>query len=275
MSCSSPCVVEPVNQTSLDRSTHILEFEDDFRTSELDSSKWFPYYLPQWKNREATRARYRLDGQRLGLLIEEDQNPWSQEHNGEIRVSNFQTGVFAGPLGSEIGQHRFKEGLTVQEEQNVLALFTPTYGLIELRAKAVKDPDCLVALWLIGFESEPANSAEICIMEIFGNEIEDDRALVGVGVKAHHDPRVLDDFTTVEVNANVLDWHTYSIEWSAELIKFYFDDIHLKTVRQSINYPMQLMLNIYEFKRETKDGTYPKEFAVDWVRGYKRARLPG
>lgn len=33
---------------------------------------------------------------------------------------------------------------------------------------------------------------------------------------------------------------------------------------------MQLMLDIYEFSRHEGSGTYPKEFAVDWVRGYKR-----
>lgn len=256
---------------NIDRSKYILEFEDDFSTSELDLAKWFPYYLPQWKNQESARARYRLDGQHLGLTIEEVQEPWAPEHNGEIRVSNFQTGVFAGPLGSQSGQHRFKEGLTVQEEQESLALYTPTYGLIELRAKAIKDLECLVALWLIGFESEPADSAEICVMEIFGKEIEVGSALVGVGVKAHHDPRVQDDFSKVAVQADVCDWHSYSVEWTPSGISFYFDGVCIKTVNQSINYPMQLMLNIYEFDRDGGLGVYPKEFVVDWVRGYRRA----
>lgn len=264
-------MVERVNQSKLDRSMYVLGFEDDFRTSELDMSKWFPYYLPQWKNRESTRARYRLDGQQLSLMIEEDQDPWAPEHNGEIRVSNLQTGVFSGPVGSPFGQHRFKGGLTVQQEQGSLSLYTPTHGLIELRAKAIKDLECLVALWLIGFESEPADSAEICVMEIFGKEIDDAGALVGVGIKKHHDPRVEEDFSKVKVQADVCDWHTYSVEWTPESVSFYFDEVCLKTVNQSINYPMQLMLNIYEFSREAGAGAYPKEFAVDWVRGYRKA----
>lgn len=260
-----------MNQSNLDRGMYVLEFEDNFSSSDLDLAKWFPYYLPQWKSRESARARYRLDRQILGLLIEEDQKPWAPEHNGEIRVSNLQTGVFSGPIGSSIGQHRFKDGLIVQQEQESLTFYTPTYGLIELRAKAIKDPECLVALWLIGFESDPAESAEICIMEIFGNEIEAGNALVGVGVKAHHDPRVQDDFTKVAVEANVCDWHTYSVEWTSESVSFYFDEVCIKTVNQSINYPMQFMLNIYEFTREEGAGIYPKEFAVDWVRGYRSA----
>lgn len=235
-------MVELMMQSNLDRSKYILEFEDDFLSSDLDTSKWFPYYLPQWKNRESAN--------------EEDQKPWAPEHNGEIRVSNFQTGVFSGTVGSPFGQHRFKEGLTVQEAQGSLALYTPTCGLIELRAKAIKDPECMVALWMIGFESEPTDSAEICVMEI----------------KKHHDPRVVDDFSKVAVQSDVCEWHTYSVEWSAESIRFYFDEVCLKTVNQPINYPMQLMLNIYEFSREATGGIYPKEFAVDWVRGYTKAQ---
>jgi hypothetical protein len=37
---------------------------------------------------------------------------------------------------------------------------------------------------------------------------------------------------------------------------------------------MQLMLGIYEFRGEATappgDGAYPKEFVVDYVRGYRR-----
>jgi len=44
-------------------------------------------------------------------------------------------------------------------------------------------------------------------------------------------------------------------------------------VDQSPDYPMQLMLNIYEFPDEgpPQDAdAYPKELVVDYVRGYKR-----
>ena len=36
----------------------------------------------------------------LRLLIEADQEPWCPEFDGEVRVSSLQTGVFAGPVGS-------------------------------------------------------------------------------------------------------------------------------------------------------------------------------
>ena len=51
-----------------------------------------------------------------------------------MRVSPLQTGAFAGPLGSEAGQHRFDPAARVREEQEDVRLYTPQYGRIELRA---------------------------------------------------------------------------------------------------------------------------------------------
>lgn len=57
------------------------------------------------------------------------------------------------------------------------------------------------------------------------------------------------------------------------------DDTCVKVVDQSPDYPMQFMLNIYEFA----DGAdpvspvdhYPKVFAVDRFRGWRRVSGPG
>ena len=55
---------------------------------------------------------------------------------------------------------------------------------------------------------------------------------------------------------------------------FSVDGERVKTVEQSPSYPMQLMLGLYEFPDDrTTAGPYPKEFVVDYVRGYRR--IPG
>jgi hypothetical protein len=128
-----------------------LEFEDTFAGGELDRDRWLPYYLPQWSSRELAAARYRVGDDGLRLLIEADQAPWCPGLDGETRVSSLQTGVFAGPLGTRRGQHRFHPDAVVMEEQPSLRLYTPTYGRVALRARAPADPHCMVALWLIGF----------------------------------------------------------------------------------------------------------------------------
>ena len=50
-------------------------------------------------------------------------------------MSSLQTGLFAGPLGSTIGQHRFKREAVVPEEQQNVRLYTPQHGPFEVRAE--------------------------------------------------------------------------------------------------------------------------------------------
>jgi hypothetical protein len=207
----------------------------------------------------------------LRLRIEADQRPWCPELDGELRVSSLQTGVHSGPLGSTVGQHRFDPAAVVREPQETQRLYTPQYGVVELRARALVDPHAMVALWMIGFEDEPDRSAEICICEIFGREATPERALVGMGVHPFGDPRIVDDFSKVGLDLDVRDFHVYTAEWTPDHVAFFVDGTRTKLVEQSPAYPMQLMLDIYEFPGETDPDRYPKEFVVDHVRGYRPA----
>jgi len=141
--------------------SYALAFEDAFGGDQLDLDRWVPHYLPQWSSRERAAARFGLGDGFLRLRIEADQEPWCPELDGEIRVSSLQTGVFAGPPGSTVGQHRFDPRAVVREAQENRRLYTPQYGRIELRAKASEDPSTMVALWMIGYADEPDRSAEI------------------------------------------------------------------------------------------------------------------
>ena len=245
-----------------------LEFEDTFEGDTLDPGRWIPHYLPQWSGRERSAARYEVGGGSLRLLIEADQEPWCPELDGDLRVSSLQTGVFAGPVGSGIGQHRFHPDAVVREAQRNVRLYTPRYGRIELRAQALDDPRAMVALWLIGYEDEPARSAEICVCEIFGRDVRPDGALVGMGVHPFGDPAIIDEFAAEPVPVDARELHEYAAEWTRDRVAFFVDGRLVKTVRQSPAYPMQLMLSIYEFPGEG-GGAYPKAFVVDAVRGYR------
>jgi Glycosyl hydrolases family 16 len=246
-----------------------LEFEDTFDGDELDPTLWLPYYLPHWSTRERAAARYEVDG-RLRLLITADQEPWCPELDGDIRVSSLQTALFAGPLGSTVGQHRFDERAVVTEEQENVRLYTPCYGRIELRARALDDPTAMVALWLIGYGDEPEQTAEICVCEIFGRDVGPTEALVGMGVHPFGDPQITDEFEQVPVPVDVRDFHVYAADWTPGRVSFTVDGVTMKTVEQAPDYPLQLMLDIYEFPEslERPAAAYPKVFEVDYVRGF-------
>jgi len=257
------------------RAGYELAFEDAFDNDVLHETLWFPYHLPQWSSREASAARYDIGGGVLRLIIEADQEPWCPEFDGETRVSSLQTGVFAGPVGSTVGQHRFNSGLAVRQAQHNARLYTPQYGLFELRAKAIDDPRCMVALWMIGYEDEPGRSAEICICEIFGRDVKPGSVAVGMGVHPFGDPTIVDDFTAEVVAIDAREFHVYAAEWTPEYVAFFVDDQLVKTVQQSPGYPMQFMLGIYEFPDDGQSAapthSYPKPFTIDYFRGYRLA----
>jgi glycosyl hydrolase family 16 len=260
---------------ALDRTGYELDVEDSFDAAALDPSLWLPHHLPHWSSRSASAARFSLDGDALRLRIEADQPPWCPEFDGWLRVSSIQTGAFAGPVGSGIGQHQFKPGLVVREAQPNVALYTPRYGLFEMRARGLDDPANMVALWMIGYEYQPERSAEICIFEIFGREVSLDVAAIGMGVHPHGDSAIVDDFSKEPLAIDIREFHTYAAEWTPSRVAFYVDERLIKVVRQPIAYPMQFMLGIYEFADGPEPASpvdrYPKEFVVDWFRAWRHA----
>ncbi|WP_203581035.1 GNAT family N-acetyltransferase [Microbacterium hibisci] len=250
------------------------DLDERFDEGVLDEKVWWPYYLPHWSSRGRAAARYSVAPDALELVIDADTAPWSPEFDGGNRVSHLQTGQFSGGLGTAVGQHRFRDGLVVREEQPERRLHLPRFGVIEVRMAAVRHPDTMVACWPIGFEDAPERSGELCIAEIFGRELDDEGGWVGVGVKAQHDPRLRDDFEKIRVTGDLTEMHDYAVEWTPDALRFFIDHRWVKTVRQTIDYPVQLMLDLYEFPRA--DGgrdtaALPHTLRVERVRTFPPA----
>lgn len=257
----------------LEKPGYRLEFRDDFQGASLDLNHWLPYYLPHWSSRSRTAARYSLPGDRLRLHIEADQQPWRPEYDGGVRVSSLQTGCFSGPVGSPIGQHHFRPGLLVSEEQPLTRLYTPRCGYFETRLKAVPIPGYMVAFWMIGFEEQPEHSAEILICEIFGREMTGQSAQVGYGLRQFGDPEIRSEFYKDTFPIDAAGYHIYAAEWTPSQVTFFIDNVKTRTISQSPQYPMQFMLGIYEIPdqltREAERTPWPKTCEVDYVRGYQ------
>ena len=121
---------------------------------------------------------------------------------GDVRVSSLQTGAFAGPVGSRIGQHRFSHPTPSSERRRrTCGPHTPLYGSVEVRGRASDDPCTMVALWMIGYEDEPERSAELCVCEIFGRDVGAGQVRVGVGLHPFDDPALESDFSQVTVRS--------------------------------------------------------------------------
>jgi hypothetical protein len=247
------------------------DFDDGFDGTDLDTTIWFPYYLPHWSTRAETAATYELRDSCLHLMIPSEQGFWCPEdHSPPLRVSGLQSGCFAGPLGSTIGQQPFKEGLRVREEQEEFWGWTPSGGRIELRARAVITPRSMVSLWMVGREMVPEESAEICVMEVFGDAVvPGESAAVGMGLHAFRDPSAPEDWEAVRLPIDVAEFHRYAVDWNSDEATFLVDDVVVRRCPRPPAYPLQLMLAVFDFPDRSvgDDDELIPEFVVDYLRG--------
>lgn len=256
-----------------EKENYLLEFNDEFVKKEVDTTKWIPYYLPQWSSREMSKPNYEIKDGNLILKITKNQKAWCPEFNGSVKCSSIQTGVYSGALGSTVGQHRIHPHCVVRQEQPAQQTYLPKYGFFEIRAKSSIAKSNVVALWMIGYEDRPEKSAEICVFEIKGSHVSKNIATIGFGIHKFNDPALKEAFHEEAFTLDPTKFHIYSAEWTPEKVVFYIDNQKIKEIEQSPNYPMQLMLGIYEIPSDQKEMAqekYPKEFIIDYVRGYKQ-----
>ena len=247
------------------------DFSDDFDGPDLDTGVWVPHYLPMWSSRAESAATYVTAGSELRLTIPPEQGLWCPRDHDPLRVSGIQSGVFSGAVGSTIGQQPFRDGAVVREFQPTHWGWTPRYGLLEVRARMDLSPRSMAAVWIVGLEDEPARSAEICIFEVFGDALKAEggrsTAAVGMGVHPFRDPAITDEFTAERVAIDVAEFHVYAADWRPGRVDFLIDGEHVKTVHQAPDYPMQMMIAVFDFPAQASPAQQP-ELAVDYVRGH-------
>jgi hypothetical protein len=260
----------------IEKPGYVLEFQDEFEGPEIDTHKWFPYYMPHWSSRALSAPSYSLQDGCLVLQIAQDQNPWCPEFDGPVRCSAIQTGSYAGPLGSEWGQHRFKPACRVREAQPPVQTYTPQYGYFEVRARGLRSSGCLAALWMIGYEEVPEQSGEIALFELAGALTGETTSTLRYGMRAWSDPHLTDAFYEVQLPLDTSHFHIYAVEWLPTQVDFYVDNVRIRSLAQSPHYPMQFMLTVYELPLEgiwtgpvDPADPYPKTFAIDYFRGYQ------
>lgn len=236
---------------------------DDFNETSLNENYWLECYLPQWSSVNKTKPSYRIKNSILSLYIANDQEPWSKEYNGNIRVSNLQTGVYFGTIGSSIGQHHFSKDLIVKEAQSPKFLVTPCYGHVEFKCRCNISKENVTALWLIGTEVDKKESSELCLFELKGSNIKNDGSMIGFGIRKFADPHLTDEFYEEYFSIDVSNWNVFSLDWKKDCVDFYINNKHIKTIHQAPNYRMQLMLNLYDLANIKNENN---TFDIDYVK---------
>ena len=242
--------------------THGPETIDErFAGPDLDPAVWVPAYLPAWSSRTAAAATYALTPAGLRLSLPPDHGLWcADRHRPPLRVSGVQTGNWSGPVGSTRAQQPFLDGLTVREEQPALWGFTPHFGRLEVELSATIGPRSMFSAWMVGLELEPADCGEICVVEVFGDTLRDGQAGLGCGIKQIHDPRLTQEFSADPRPLDVRERHVYAVDWQPGRVAFFLDGELVRTTEQAPDYPMQLILGLFDFPEQPDpDGLEPDE----------------
>ncbi len=251
--------------------TSRTDLDERFGGDTLDTDVWVPHYLPHWSSRSASAATWSVRGGELSLSIPVDQPLWCpDQHEEPLRVSCIQSGSFAGPLGSTTGQQPFRDGLLVREEQPTMWGYTPLYGHVEVGMRGVITARSMVAFWMSGIEDRPERSGEICVAEVFGDAVRDGSADVGIGLHRFRDPALVEEFAADPLDLDISEFHTYAVDWRPGSLVFTVDGEVVRRVDQAPDYPMQLMIGVFDFPAKgAADVDVPvPELVVSHVRGH-------
>jgi len=226
-----------------------MEFRETFER--LDPAVWTDCYLPAWSSRAAAAATWSAGPASLVLSIPETQQLWCQDdHPTPLRVSGVHSANRSGPVGSSDAQQPFRDGLVVHEQQPLMLGFVPHYGSITVTCSALLHPAAMFSAWMVGLEDLPERCGEICIIEVFGSTVREGRATVGQGIHRFRDPALLEDFAAEPREIDVAQPHTYGVDWRPDGVSFSIDGVRTRVSQQSPDYPMMLILGLFDFPNE-------------------------
>ena len=144
----------------------------------------------------------------------------------------------------------------MREEQPTFWGYTPRFGHIEVEMRGTLTPRSMFGFWLAGIEDRPERSGEILIAEVFGDEIEDGSAAVGLGIRSFRDPGLTGDFSAPRLEIDVSEPHTYAVVWNRESVDIVVDEVSVRRIDQSPGYPMQLMIGVFDFPARDPSGRW-------------------
>jgi len=229
-------------------------FDEHF--ARVDPRVWTTSYLPAWSSRAEAAATFQTGPGGLDLSIPPAQGVWcADSHRPPLRVSAVQSANGSGPVGSTDAPQPFRDGLTVREQQPTVLGFVPHFGTVSVTCAAELSPRSMFSAWMVGLEDAPDRCGEICLVEVFGDTIGAGRARVGQGIHRFRDPALLEDFAAEDRDIDVSRPHTYAIEWRPGAVEFAIDGIVTRRAEQAPDYPMFLILGVFDFPdRLASDG---------------------
>lgn len=282
----------------LEKPGYTLYHDSDFNGDDIDRTAWSDYYLRNWAigGDDKTQADYYFEDGALVLKIDENTPAWSPM-DGDVKCVSLMS--FEG-----MPVHNFHRGS--KGDPRFIPEFngsvTTKHGYFEMRAKMPSSPDgSHMAWWTVGTQEDQnifeAGSYGISdqINEIDVNESSFGHIQNNQDHIAYHrwDSTMIPyDENNVEITPNresqvstILDkslgrldseFHNYGMEWDENGLKFYFDGRLIREIKIQLDYRQLTFLSLYTNAWGGADqGIYPKEFAIDYFRIYKKTENIG
>jgi len=104
--------------------------------------------------------------------------------------------------------------------------------------------------------------------------VRDGSAAVGMGLHRFRDPALAEDFAADPLPIDVGELHTYGVDWRPGSLAFTVDGEVVRRVNQAPDYPVQLMIGVFDFPTRAAgdDAEVPvPELVVAHVRGHPPA----
>lgn len=156
-----------------------------------------------------------------------------------------------------------------------------TYGRIEVRAKLPRGKGVWPAFWTLGTDEPKVGwprCGEIDIMEFVGHTPDKVHGTVHYAADGKH----VSQGDKLTVSKLWEDFHVYAVEWEADRIEFFFDDMRYFTFKtaaadagaaNAFRQPHYLLLNLAlggSWGGRIDDSALPQPFVIDYVRVYQR-----
>ena len=257
---------------------YTLVWNDEFDGDSLDTTKWTcqhgngrDYGIENWGNSEAE---------------------WYTDREENVKVEDGMLKIIA--LEEDYESKHYTSGrLRTMTDDNEVQ-FAITYGRVEAKIRITGGEGVWPAFWMLPVDAsiygEWAASGELDIMEAKG------RLPGEIGGTAHYAATWPDNIYSNKnyyfpEGTDISDFHTYSIEWTPNYIKWYVDDNCYSTLedwyskgpgcRTNYTYPAPFDVPFYIILNLALGGTFdpegtltkrsfPAEMDVDFVRVYQK-----
>ena len=91
-----------------------------------------------------------------------------------------------------------------------------------------------------------------------------------MGIRSFRDPKLSGDFSAPRLEIDVSEPHAYQVAWDPKSVAITVDEVTVREIGQSPDYPMQLMIGVFDFPARDPSGQWADhipELVVSSVKG--------